>query len=150
MPASRPSPAPPTVLVVDDDVTLRYTLSRLVQHAGCTALEAINGEEALKLAESMHPDVVILDVKLPGIDGFEVCRQLKKNSATASIPVVLVTSMYYDVSKYRTNSKMEGGIERGKAMAEKVGAVTLIPRGESMDELPVLLAKLTSKKKLSS
>ena len=147
MPASKPSPAPATVLVVDDDVTLRYTLSRLAQHVGCTVIEAINGEEALKLAQSTQPDVVVLDVKLPGIDGFEVCRQLKNNSTTASIPVVLVTSMYYDVSKYRTNSKMEDGIERGKAMAEKVGAVTLIPRGDSMDELPILLAKLTAKKK---
>lgn len=147
MPASKPSPAPPTVLVVDDDVTLRYTLSRLAQHAGCTVIEAINGEEALKLAQSMQPDVVVLDVKLPGIDGFEVCRQLKKNSATASIPVVLVTSMYYDVSKYRSNAKMEDGIERGRALAEKAGAFTLIPRGDTMDELPALLAKLTGKKK---
>ena len=147
MPASKPSAAPPTVLVVDDDVTLRYTLSRLTQHAGCTVIEAINGEEALKLAQSMQPDIVVLDIKLPGMDGFEVCRQLKKNPATASIPVVLVTSMYYDVSKYRSNSKMEDGIERGKALAEKAGAVALIPRGDSMDELPALLAKLTGKKK---
>lgn len=79
------------VLVVDDIVANRLLLRELLEREGNEVVEAANGVAALELAVAQSPDVVLLDVQMPGLDGFEVCRRLKANEATAAIPVVLVT-----------------------------------------------------------
>lgn len=79
------------VLVVDDIAANRLLLRELLEPIGNEVVEAANGSAALELAVAQSPDVVLLDVQMPGLDGFEVCRRLKANEATAAIPVVLVT-----------------------------------------------------------
>lgn len=79
------------VLVVDDIAANRLLLRELLEPGGHEVIEADNGIAALELAVAQPPDVVLLDVQMPGLDGFEVCRRLKANEATAAIPVVLVT-----------------------------------------------------------
>ena len=80
-----------TVLVVDDTPANIHILVNMLS-ADYKAKIAINGEVALKIAQKEpHPDLILLDVLMPGIDGYEVCRQLKANPATASIPVIFVT-----------------------------------------------------------
>ncbi len=79
------------VLVVDDITANRLMLRELLEPGGNEVVEATNGITALELAVTQSPDVVLLDVQMPGLDGFEVCRRLKANEATAAIPVVLVT-----------------------------------------------------------
>ncbi len=79
------------VLVVDDNAANRLLLRELLEPGGNEVVEAANGHTALELAVSQSPDVVLLDVQMPGLDGFEVCRRLKADEATAAIPVVLVT-----------------------------------------------------------
>ena len=80
----------PVVLAVDDtpenlDVVKGLLSSRYVVKA------AINGMMALKIAEKKPPDVILLDIRMPQMDGFEVCRKLKANETTASIPVIFLT-----------------------------------------------------------
>lgn len=81
------------VLIADDDAAQRNLLRVLAEKAGHHVIEAADGEQALKLAMSERPDVVLLDVMMPGLNGFEVCRQLKADPGTAPIPVLLVTSL---------------------------------------------------------
>jgi len=81
------------VLVVDDDESLASLYSRLLKKAGYQVRVKNTGEEALKAAAEQPPDVVVLDVMMPGMSGFDVCRTLKRDPTTRLIPVVLVTSL---------------------------------------------------------
>lgn len=81
------------VLIVDDEWPNRDVIRRLLERAGYGTSEAADGPTALELARSAAPDVVLLDVQLPGLDGFEVCRRLKMDPATRLTPVVLVTGL---------------------------------------------------------
>jgi signal transduction histidine kinase len=84
-----------TILAVDDNDALRYSLSRTLQGAGYKVIEARNGAEALDLADQ-SPDLITLDVRLPDVDGFEVCRRLKANPRTAHIPVLHISATFTD------------------------------------------------------
>ncbi|MDQ6629177.1 MAG: response regulator [Pseudomonadota bacterium] len=84
----------PVILNVDDNDGARYAKSRTLGRAGFTVLEAGTGAEALEAARKNSPDLVLLDVKLPDIDGLEVCRQLKEDTATRSIMVLQISASY--------------------------------------------------------
>lgn len=77
------------VLVVDDDVNVRDVVRRYLEHAGYRVALAGTGEQALRLAEESDPDLVVLDLMLPGMDGFEVCRRLRQRG---QVPVVMLTA----------------------------------------------------------
>lgn len=81
------------VLVVDDQDTNRLLLRDLLEAQGHEVSEAVDGTEALQRIGDATPDVVLLDIGMPGMDGFEVCRRIKADPATASIPVLLVTAL---------------------------------------------------------
>lgn len=83
----------PLVLVVDDDLGVRTILERLLGAEGLEVVTAESGIRALALLERRPPDLVLLDVVMPGLDGFAVCAQIKDNPATRLIPVVLVTGL---------------------------------------------------------
>lgn len=80
------------ILIVEDEKDIqelvRYNLSKEGYRVTC----ADSGEEGLKTALSLHPDLVILDLMLPGMDGLEVCRRMKKDAATAHIPIIMLTA----------------------------------------------------------
>ena len=80
-----------TVLIVDDMQTDRDLLGKVVLASGNQPAYAANGEEALRKAAEVKPSLILLDVVMPGLDGFSACRQLKRNAETAAIPVVLIT-----------------------------------------------------------
>lgn len=84
---------PETILVVDDEIINRLVLTTMLKKNGYSILEAQNGEEALHLTRSEHPDIIILDIMMPKMDGYEVIEQLKKEEKTASIPIILVTAL---------------------------------------------------------
>jgi DNA-binding response OmpR family regulator len=77
------------VLVVDDDMNVRDVVRRYLEHAGYRVALAGTGEQALRLAEEADPDLVVLDLMLPGMDGFEVCRRLRQRG---QVPVVMLTA----------------------------------------------------------
>ncbi|HXE72032.1 MAG TPA: ATP-binding protein, partial [Candidatus Nitrosotenuis sp.] len=94
-PGSEAVPGTPsaTVLVVDDDPYIRKLLSDLMAIEGHRPLQAADGLSGLQTVLRERPDVVLLDVRMPGMDGLEVCRRLKADSQTAGIPVFLVTAL---------------------------------------------------------
>ena len=79
------------VLVVEDDPSTRFLVMVLLEEHDCTVLEACDGPEALHMVRTERPDLVLLDVRLPGLDGLAVCRLIKANPAVAAVPVVLLT-----------------------------------------------------------
>lgn len=82
-----------TVLIVDDEATNIKLIQAFLMREGYQLLTALNGEEALALAEKTVPDLVLLDVMMPGIDGFEVCERLKQKQAFKDVPVIMVTAL---------------------------------------------------------
>jgi len=80
-----------TVLIVDDDASIRKVARLRLEQEGFRVIVAQNGEEGLGLAKSGAPDVILLDIKMPGMDGREVLRRLKVSSDTQHIPVILLT-----------------------------------------------------------
>ncbi len=83
----------PSVLLVDDAEAQRYILRRALEQANFRVLEAANGQQALEAARR-QPDLILLDVRLPDMDGFEVCRRLKSNPETSNIPVIQTSAFY--------------------------------------------------------
>lgn len=79
------------VLVVDDEKDVCETISLMLEGAGHETLIAANGEDALKMATDEKPDLVLLDILLPGIDGFEVLSKLKVDTETQRIPIIIVS-----------------------------------------------------------
>jgi signal transduction histidine kinase/CheY-like chemotaxis protein len=84
-------PQPKTILMIDDDPAERELMSRSLSKSGFNVVAVANGEEGLRLAKRIRPLVITLDVLLPGIDGWEVLRQLKADPELAEIPVIIVT-----------------------------------------------------------
>jgi diguanylate cyclase (GGDEF)-like protein len=82
-----------TILIVDDNLTNSEVLFDFVSEAGFNVIVARDGESAIQKAESESPDIILLDVIMPGIDGFETCRRLKANPATQDIPVIFLTAL---------------------------------------------------------
>jgi CheY-like chemotaxis protein len=80
------------VLVVDDDYHVRPTLARLLQRGGFQVAEAADGRTGLELIQRDPPDLVLLDIRMPDIDGYEVLRQLKQHPTHQHIPVVILTA----------------------------------------------------------
>lgn len=88
----RPSRRPAMVLNVDDVEPNRYSITRLLSRAGFHVSEAANGRETFEQVSSLHPDLVLLDIHLPDMDGYEICKVLKTTPATSDIAVVHLTS----------------------------------------------------------
>ncbi|CAO3452957.1 Two-component transcriptional response regulator, LuxR family [Azospirillum largimobile] len=81
------------VLVVDDSPEALSFLTDALEEAGVTVLVALDGRKALALLEQVTPDVILMDAIMPGLDGFETCRQLKRNSQVAHVPVIFMTGL---------------------------------------------------------
>jgi two-component system, cell cycle response regulator DivK len=82
----------PRILVVDDNEDNRRILRDLLTHAGMEVIEALTGEDAVSRAAADRPNLILMDIQLPGIDGHEATRQIKAQPALSRIPVIAVTS----------------------------------------------------------
>ena len=98
----------PRILVVDDTEIARRLLETLLQSEGFITLSAENGERALQLAESELPDLILLDLMMPGMDGFTVAHRLKSNPETKAIPIIVVSALEDRESRMRG---LEAGAE---------------------------------------
>jgi two-component system alkaline phosphatase synthesis response regulator PhoP len=83
-----------TVLIIEDERKIAHWVQTYIEKAGFTTLLATDGETGLALARSEHPDLVILDLNLPGMDGLDVCRAIRRerNSIIANVPIVMLTA----------------------------------------------------------
>jgi CheY-like chemotaxis protein len=125
--------APKTVMIVEDSPTQAMHLDRLLTEQGLMTICVSNGEEGLHRAQVHLPDLIVLDIELPGMDGLELCRLLKENKYTRSIPIVLFTHIQDgETARY--------GFE--------VGAIKYIPKDEFADD--DLLGTLRAKGMLES
>jgi two-component system cell cycle response regulator len=79
-------------MVVDDDPDTVSILARHLQREGYDAIEAVSGAECIRLARERPVDVILLDLMMPGMDGFDVCRVLKEHPKTAEIPIIMITA----------------------------------------------------------
>lgn len=84
---------PLTVLVVDDEPSNLIVIEKMLTPFGCAVKKASSGQEALEHVWKQLPDVILLDVMMPGMDGFEVCRRLKASEETRLVPIVIVTAL---------------------------------------------------------
>jgi twitching motility two-component system response regulator PilH len=88
-----------TILIVDDSATDRQFLSDLLSKNGFKVATAQNAEEALAKAKQLHPDLVLMDIVMPGQNGFQATRTLSKDEATKQIPIIICTSKGQDTDK---------------------------------------------------
>ena len=80
------------ILIVDDDQDNREMLSRLVRRTGCEVRTAVNGRDALESIDRSTPDLIVLDLMMPEVDGFEVVAQLQQRGLAKQIPIMVLTS----------------------------------------------------------
>ena len=90
------------ILIVDDDFDTLHMVGKMLERHGFVIAAANNGEKAIQMAQTETPDLIILDVMMPGMDGYEVTRQLRGIEATAFIPIILFTA------KAQVDDKLEG------------------------------------------
>ncbi|MEL6159538.1 MAG: response regulator [Cyanobacteria bacterium J06623_5] len=110
------------VLVVDDTAANLEVIGQVLEDAGCDVSVALDGDRALKLAHMHLPDLILLDIQMPGMDGFETCKRLKNNAQTANIPIIFLTA------QGDTHSKLKGF---------EIGAVDYITKPFQEQELLV-------------
>ena len=97
-----PASAPRRILIVDDSPEIVMSLSTLLGMSGNTTFAARDGEEALTMAEQVRPEVILLDLGLPKLDGFEVCRRIRQQSWGKEMVIVALTGWGNDETRYKT------------------------------------------------
>ena len=115
-----PFPRRPTILIVDDTPANLDVIAKGLERDGVRVVVAQDGEEGLRRATFVHPDLILLDIMLPGIDGFEVCRRLQQNEHTHAIPVIFMTALL-DIEN--------------KVAAFRAGAVDYVTKPFQIDEV---------------
>lgn len=88
-----------TILIVEDEEDIRQLLTFNLQREGFATLESGDGKQGLEKARSHKPDLILLDVMLPGMDGFQVCRELERDPVTACIPIIMLTARGEEVDR---------------------------------------------------
>lgn len=122
-----------TVLVVDDDTPSVELVEAYLDPEGCRVLKAYDGEEALRSIRTDPPDLILLDVNMPRLDGRSVCRQLKADESTRFIPIVVISSLRDKSEKIRS---LEAGAD--DVLSKPVDRLELVTRARSLVRMKVL------------
>ncbi|WP_414545355.1 CHASE2 domain-containing protein [Nostoc sp. CCY0012] len=110
----------PLILIVDDDGNHRSILTSLLQEIGCRTLEASDGKQGLQMVTENHPDVILLDLAMPNMDGFELMVHLQGNPQTRSIPIIVSSASVFEENRQRSL---------------QAGATAFLPKPLQIDEL---------------
>ena len=117
-----------TILVVEDDPKNLTLTKDLLKISGFNTLQAVNGQQGVEVAKSEKPDLVLMDIMMPKMDGYTACHEIKTSPLTKNIPVVMLTAVGYDLNR---------------KLAESVGASAYVTkpftRQELMDAISPLL-----------
>ena len=127
----------PVVLVVDDNQQNRELLQAYLEDLDCRTVPAADGPEALKIIAKNPPDLILLDVMMPKMSGFEVCRRIKNDPKTSEIPVIMVTAL-------NEFGDIERGIDSGTDdfLSKPVNKLELLTRVKTLLKLKHLTDKL--------
>ncbi len=87
------------ILVVEDDSKSLKLIRDLLQASGYKTIEATDGKQGVDLAKAKKPDLILMDILMPKVDGYTACREIKRDKATKAIPVVMLTSLDYKLNK---------------------------------------------------
>ena len=119
-----------TVLIADDNAQNVELIQAWLDDLGCRILTAFDGEETLEAVAAEKPDLVLLDIMMPKVSGYEICRQLKRDPATATIPICMVTALH-------ELGDIERAVEAGTDdfLSKPVNKVELVKRVENMLKL---------------
>ncbi len=116
-----------TVLVVEDNALNLKLVRDVLEHAGYRVLEAGDAERAIELARAQTPDLILMDVQLPGIDGVEALHRLRADAATASIPVVALTALAMKEDRQRfLSAGFDGYLEKPVSVPALPGQVAAL------------------------
>ena len=99
-----------TIVVVDDEPHIRHIIGRKLQGAGYTVHTASDGAEGFELAKSAKPCLLITDLQMPEMDGFELCGACRGDPQTRELPIILVTGSVMRISEVRSRSEVFGNI----------------------------------------
>ncbi len=119
------------ILYVEDNLENRILIKRVLEAEGYTVIEAANGREGLALAESHHPDLILMDINLPDVDGYECTRRLRSADGLSQIPILALTANVLESDRQR---------------ALDVGCDGYIPKPIDVDELPNVIASYLKKR----
>ena len=97
------------ILIVDDTLSSRILLGDLLELKGYTVLGAASGPEALKILETEEPDLILLDVLMPNMNGYQVCRRIRENPAMQTVPVIMMTGL--DPSEEKAKGREAGATD---------------------------------------
>lgn len=117
------------VLVVDDDESIRLFVAGIMEAEGWEAIEALNGQQALDRAEAEEPDLIVLDVNMPVMDGFTAFKRLRESPFTAKIPIIMLTAFNEETGERYDRERMEAefGVDGPEDFVDKpVDAVFLL------------------------
>jgi len=107
------------VLIVDDEQYIRQLVNKALG-GDYTVVEASDGEEAINITRQLMPDLILMDILMPKLDGYTACHEIKRDEATSAIPVVMITGVGYELNK---------------ELAEKLGADGYITKPFNLQEL---------------
>jgi CheY-like chemotaxis protein len=114
---------------VDDDVDARLITQQILEPLGARVLVASDGPEALRLVDRVIPDVILCDLLMPDMDGFEVARRLRRDPRTARLPIIAVTALDRDPDYYRTwEAGFDGHLSKPVDYAELAWIVRMLTR----------------------
>lgn len=105
------------ILLVDDDLTLREMYDERLKAEGFDIIQASNGDEAIKKAKEVKPNIILLDIMMPKVNGFDVLKELKADSELKDVPVIVLTALIQEVDKVQ---------------GKKLGAADYIVKSETM------------------
>jgi two-component system alkaline phosphatase synthesis response regulator PhoP len=112
------------ILIADDETSIRLTVGRLLEN-DYVVLEATNGEEAVEIAKGQKPDLILMDLIMPKMDGYAACSQIKADEETRGIPVVILTAVGHELNKkYATEMGADGYITKPFSIQGLIEVIT--------------------------
>lgn len=114
------------ILIADDEEHIRQLVSRMLE-SDFTVVVAENGKEAVEIARQQQPDLILMDIMMPNVDGFSACYTIKRDKATSAIPVVMLTGV---------------GFELNKKLSREIGAEGYITKPFNPDDLRAVIDRL--------
>ncbi|MDD5288970.1 MAG: response regulator [Dehalococcoidales bacterium] len=111
------------ILIIDNEPSLRKIIQTNLNASGYSASVAQDGEEGLKLAKSLQPDLILLDIKMPGMSGWDVLTTLHASPKLEHIPVIIMTAFLRDTEETRARKMVAGFMEKPFSVADLLGTV---------------------------